>query len=376
MMRAMPLAVLLLGVSVAGCSRDRPAAGVPGWRLVEDLRIGGADSGVASFNDVRGLAVTPAGGILVLDFQSQEIRLFDSTGRFVKLVARRGEGPGELANANGMAAGADGIVVVNDPRNRRFSLYDASGAFVRQHVVPGWGYGYRWRGGVDTSGRTYEEFYVRSDTSYRAVIRRFSPDFSRVDTLAARPCATDLAPAQPYVYRGKSRGGNMQVPYTPTSVAYLDPRGSLWCARSDRDEVVQLDFSSGDTIRTIHGARAAVPITAAERDAAVAQVNAFAVQLGSPPFDLSRIGSLKPIIRNLTTDDQGRLWVLVGAADSVSAFDVYAADGSPLATVRASFNGASDAAWHPVIRGDRFYTVTADADGVPAIVRAHLERTP
>lgn len=374
-MTRVPLAALVLGLSVAGCSRDRAAEGVPGWRLVEDLRIGGADTGAASFNDVRGLAVTPAGGILVLDFQSQEIRLFDSAGRFAKLVARRGEGPGELANANGMAVGPGGLVIVNDPQNGRFSVYDGAGTFVGQHVVPGWGYGYRWAGGVDTAGRTYEEFYVRSDTVHRAVIRRFSPDFARADTLPARPCAADLKPAPPYAYRGKSRGGSMQVPYTPTRVGYLDPRGLLWCARSDRDEVVELAFPSGDTLRTIRGSRAAVPITAAERDSAVAHANAFAAQLGSPAFDLSRIGAVKPIIRNLTTDDQGRLWVLVGTADTVSIYDLYAADGSPLATVRAGFNGASDAGWHPLIRGDRFYTLTTDADGVPAIVRAHLERT-
>jgi hypothetical protein len=377
MTNSMPLAVVLLGLAIAGCSRDREAAGVPGWRLVEDLRIGGADSGVASFNDVRGLAVTPAGGILVLDFQSQEIRLFDSTGRFVKLVARKGQGPGELANANGMVTGPDGALTVNDPQNGRFSVYDQDGTFVRQHTVPGWGYGYRWVGGVDTAGRLYEEFYVRNDTV--PYVRRFSPDFSRTDTLRRPICATELERSS-YVWMMKDKGreiahGVMGVPYAPTRVGLLDARGHVWCARSDRDDIVEFDLASRDSVGVIHGRRSAVPISRAQHDSAVASVKAFARQMGDLDPDLTRIGADLPVIRNLTTDDHGRLWVLAGTADTVSVYDLYAPDGRELATVSANFLGASDPEWHPVIRGDRFYTLTTDADGVPSVIRARLVRT-
>ncbi len=366
---------LAIGLLVSGCTGERRAAGPATWRLVEDLRMGGADSGASSFSDIRGLAVTPAGGILVLDYQPQEIRLFDSAGRFVKVVARKGEGPGEITSANGMAAGPDGRLVVNDPQSRRFSIYDASGAFVEQHVVPGWGYGYLWNGGVDTAGRTYEAFYVRRDTLHIPSIRRFSPDFSSTDTLPMPPCMSDLK-RESYLFQSKERNGVMGVPYTAEVVGYVDDRGSAWCARSDEDLVIQMNAESGDTVRTIRGTRAAAPITAAEHDSAVAGVEAFAKQLGATGWDLSRIGKLRPIILNLSTDDAGRLWVLTGAADSVSIYDVYDRDGAPLATVRANFTGSSVPGWHPVIRGDRFYTIVTDADGVPAVVRARLEHTP
>jgi len=377
LMQGLPAFVPLAAVVLAACSGDAGAGRPAAWRLVEDLRIGGADTGVTSFNDVRGLAVSRDGGIFVLDYQTQEIRLFDSTGRFVKLVARRGEGPGELADANGMATGPDGALVVNDPRTRRFSVYAPGGAFVRQHTVPGWGYGYRWGGGVDTAGRVYEEFYVRNDTT--SYVRRFSPDFLRTDTLRLPACAPELKRSN-YLWMVKDKGreiahGVMGVPYSPERVGYVDPRGNAWCARSDRDDIVQLDLVSRDTVRVIHGARSAVPISSAQHDSAVASVKAFARGMGPPDPDLSRIGSDLPIIRTLSTDDEGRLWVLAGTADSVSVYDLYAADGHAIATVRADFAGASDAEWHPVIRGDRFYTVTTDADGVPSIVRAHLVRT-
>jgi hypothetical protein len=377
LMRDLPAFLPLAVGIVAACSGDAGAGKPAAWRLVEDLRIGGADTGVTSFNDIRGLAVARDGGIFVLDYQTQEIRLFDSTGRFVTLVARRGEGPGELAGANGMATGPDGALVVNDPRTRRFSVYDPGGAFVRQHTVPGWGYGYRWVGGIDTAGRVYEEFYLPNDTT--RYVRRFTPDFSRTDTLTMPVCAPELKRSS-YLWTVRDKGreiahGVMGVPYSAERVGYVDAQGSVWCARSDRDDIAQLDLASRDTIRLIHGGRSAVPISPAQHDSAVASVKAFAKGMGPPDPDLSRIGSDLPIVRNLTTDDQGRLWVLAGTADTVSVYDVYAADGHPIATVRAGFAGTSDAGWHPVIRGDRFYTVTTDADGVPSVVRAHLVRT-
>jgi hypothetical protein len=363
---------------MAACSGEAGGRKSTQWRLVEDLRIGGADTGVTSFNDVRGLAVTPDGGIFVLDYQTQEIRLFDSTGRFVKLVARKGQGPGELSDANGMATGPDGALIVNDPQLRRFSVYDPAGTFVRQHTVPGWGYGYRWVGGVDTAGRLYEEFHVRNDTA--SYFRRFSPDFSRTDTLPLPACALELKPSM-YLWMVKDKGreiahGVMGVPYSPDRVGYVDARGHVWCARSDRDDIVELDLDLRDSVRVVHGGRTAVPISPAQHDSAVASVKTFARQMNDPDPDLSRIGADLPVIRNLTTDDQGRLWVLAGTADTVSVYDLYDSGGRGLATVRASFLGASDTEWHPVIRGDRFYTMVTDADGVPVIVRAHLERTP
>ena len=374
-MRLMGVAAVVL---MAACSADAGARKTAEWRLVEDLRIGGADTGVTSFNDVRGLAVAPDGGIFVLDYQTQEIRLFDSAGRFVKLVARKGQGPGELSSANGMATGPDGTLVVNDPQSRRFSVYDPGGAFVRQHTVPGWGYGYRWVGGVDTAGRVYEEFYLRIDTV--PYVRRFSPDFASADTLRRPACAPELKRST-YLWMVKDKGreiahGVMGVPYSPDRVEYVDARGDLWCARSDRDEIVEFDLASRDSVSVVHGRRTAAPTSAAQHDSAVASVKAFAKQMNDPAPDLSRIGADLPVIRNLTTDDQERLWVLAGTADSVSIYDLYDRGGRELATVRANFLGASDAKWHPVIRGDRFYTMVADADGVPVIVRAHLERTP
>jgi sugar lactone lactonase YvrE len=382
-MRSIRLRMMCLVVTAGAlsCGRADRTAAVPEWRLVKDLAIGGADSGAASFNDIRGIAVVPDGHIFVLDFQAQELRLFDSTGKFVKLVARRGQGPGELGNANGLATGPGNRVWVNDPQNGRFSVYGSNGAFVGQHVVPISSYGYLWMGGVDSTGRLYDDaVYIPNDTAKGRPIRRFSADFARLDTLRLPSCRLDTKPAM-YTFTARVKGrqithGVMEPPYAPEIVSVLDLTGRFWCARSDRDEVTQFGLASRDTLRVIHGTRTAVAISAAQRDSAERSVKEFAKKMGDLSPDLSLIGHDQPIIRQLTVDDEGRLWVLTGAADTGAVYDLYAPDGRVLAHVRADFAGAPWSAWHPVIRGDRFYTTVTDADGVPTVVRAHIERTP
>jgi hypothetical protein len=128
----------------------------PRWRLVEDQRIGGADTGAASFNQIRDLAAGARGQIYVLDVQVQEIRLFDASGRFVRLVGRAGSGPGEYREPNGIRVAPDGSLWVNDHRNARFTVFTADGAYAKQVTVPPWGYGWRWDGVIDTQGRVLE----------------------------------------------------------------------------------------------------------------------------------------------------------------------------------------------------------------------------
>src|SRR5262247_522216 len=98
-MRRLPVrvgALLLIAITV------RPCAAQARWQLVEDLRIGGDQSDMTIFSDIRGVVAGPKGHIFVLDAKPQEIRMFDAAGKFVALAARKGAGPGEIAHANGM----------------------------------------------------------------------------------------------------------------------------------------------------------------------------------------------------------------------------------------------------------------------------------
>src|SRR5690348_1053195 len=89
-------AATIIGLTIV----SRVASAQAQWTLVEELRIGAAETDATTFADVRGIAVATNGQIYVLEYRTQEIRAFDAKGKFIKNIARRGGGPGEISNAN------------------------------------------------------------------------------------------------------------------------------------------------------------------------------------------------------------------------------------------------------------------------------------
>src|SRR5688572_26828681 len=117
--------LIALGL-VSGASAAGMAGAQARWRLAEDSRIGGDASEMTIFTDIRSILVVPSGHIWVLDARPQHLRVFDSSGKFDTLAARRGQGPGEIINANGMLLLRD-TIWVNDPGNGRWAAFSPVG---------------------------------------------------------------------------------------------------------------------------------------------------------------------------------------------------------------------------------------------------------
>jgi hypothetical protein len=203
-----------------------PLAAQEHWRLTEEVRIGSVDEGPASFGDIRGIATNAKGWIFVLDFSTQDVRVFDAQGRHLKTVGRKGSGPGEFQNANGIARAPNGTLWLNDPANARFTALDGDGGYQSSFTVPATGYGFLWVGGVDPAGRLFDEIYVRNEQGYRTALRRFSADRQRVDTLSVPDCSDPARSApQLYVIKSNNMEAHITVPFTAGPVTAIDPAG-------------------------------------------------------------------------------------------------------------------------------------------------------
>ncbi len=139
--------VVALSLPAAACAPDAPAGSRPDvvvdtigdtivvrtnsgsvWgaeaTLVPEVSIGEVDGPEEYlFGAVASIAVDDDHNVYVLDWQAQEIRQYDALGDYVRRLARRGEGPGELATADRMAYLPDGRLVVPDVRNGRLNLF-------------------------------------------------------------------------------------------------------------------------------------------------------------------------------------------------------------------------------------------------------------
>lgn len=366
-----------LALLLAASGSTATATAQARWALVETLRIESEVDGPHVFSDLRGIATGSSGSIFVLDFKAQEIWLFDAQGRFLKRVARRGAGPGEIANANGMQVAADGRIWVNDPNSARFSVFKPSGDFDTQYRATHWGYSYIWQARFDTSGDLLQFISVREPdaTTSTAKLERVRPDGSVRDTLPLHHCP--LRGAAPentsFVGRGRGRTFYMGVPYLPTPIWSWDGRGSLWCSSSDRYELLQLGLVSGDTTRRLTAEWRPVPVSRTERDAAIEPIRKAYQEIGQPQPDYDRIPKVKPALENIDVDNTGRLWVRRTTTDTAhTVFDIWDPTGRQLATATAPWRISQ---YHrPVLRGDTLYAVITDENDVPAVVRAVLRK--
>jgi len=104
----------------------RPLAAIRTW--------GTQGSGLAQFQDPRGVALGPEGRVYVADGGNHRVQVFDGVGKFLHQWGAQGSGPGQFQEPWGLAVASNGEVYVADTWNHRVQVFDAEGNFLR-----GWG---------------------------------------------------------------------------------------------------------------------------------------------------------------------------------------------------------------------------------------------
>lgn len=117
-----------------------PAADQP---LEADLqnvyRIGGVDGEAwETFGSIDGLAFDDEGKLYVFDGTSLQIVVVNPEGGFVRVIGKKGEGPGEFRSAAGasFAVLGDGRVIVYEMVRKTFQLFGPAGDFERTVPLP------------------------------------------------------------------------------------------------------------------------------------------------------------------------------------------------------------------------------------------------
>jgi hypothetical protein len=85
---------------------------------------------------VRAAAFDARDNLYLLDANNFRVLVFDPKGKFIRKIAGHGEGPGELMVPTGMTVMTDGTIVVSDGGRRAFSLFRSDGTFLRNAPYP------------------------------------------------------------------------------------------------------------------------------------------------------------------------------------------------------------------------------------------------
>lgn len=346
------------------------------WTLEEELRLGSVDAtGPESFGQLRGLAVAVDGRIAVLDAQAQEIRVFDAEGAHLATFGGKGEGPGELQEANGLMLGPDGELWVPDHGNARMSVYDLAAGFERSYPMRFYSYGFVWSGAMGADGRVYKPSLTLGPPR-RDIIRVYDREMALVDSLSV-PEGPELDRTDPptafYWEMPGGRGyGYMSVPYYPRTHEVLDARGTVWSTPfGDPSYRIMNWMPGGDTLLILETRRSLVPVTAAERDSAIESIREALLERGAAANqDWSKIPEVKPAVLAIYPAVGGRLWVETASPDALRRYDVYDADGRFDGSLATSLNIYRYIP--PVVRGELVWAIVLDELDVPYVVRARV----
>ena len=126
--------------------------------------------------------------IYVCDYQAHNIKVFDSSGKFMKTIGREGQGPGEFRMPFYLAF-AKGRLAVWELRNRRLSVLTSGGEFLKSiHMSPteGWPRKIRSIPNGDFVIERMKTYVGDNERPQECDIEVFSPDLEHKKTIYAQ----------------------------------------------------------------------------------------------------------------------------------------------------------------------------------------------
>lgn len=341
-----------------------------------DLRFGsleGRDPNFA-FADIRGIQASSDGNIHVLDYQAAEVRVFDSTGRHLRTIVRRGEGPGEIGEANGIFLSGDTLLWIHDHGQGTIIGVDPHGEEIRRFNKPVSSYDYFWVGAFDDLGRYWRETrHLEAeprDPAPTSVIsaagRRYHKSYDlssgAIDSVYVGEFGRRF-----YAYTAGTRGGSLEIPFEAFEITAVDPSGGFWGAHNASYRIARTG-EDGDTLVVIEAEVAVQRVTDEDRLAYIEGMVENRPDLRRAAEEVAALmPDVKPVLQGLFVDDEGRLWVERVTPEDASAFyDLYSRDGDHRGSVRLAFEAAGPI-W---VRHGNIHTWVVDEFDVPYVVRA------
>jgi hypothetical protein len=364
MMHRSGILILVAALPTAhATAQSTPPAWGANLRVVQELKIGQLEGAEQyTFGNIDDIAVGLDGSIFVLDGGRQPfIRMYDPNGKFVRLVGRQGEGPGEYRQPIAIKAMADGRIAAWDPRVRRVTVYDGKGE-------------YRTSFRVDAGLFTDDVFAVDRDGNFYVKTTKFTADDRSMRSqlwlkVSATGQVLDTIPiplenSTAFVLM-TSEGDD--PPFVTSVFSTMSPLGYLVTGNNTTYSFTLV--KDGKPLK-VERSYQPVPVARAEKAEWDAWADRFANAPGArtvrpgpdgkPQVTEEKgpgrytVPNTKPPYRNLTVDDEGRIWVDRHVAavqrpdtrkpDSKSpphvwreprTFDVFDPDGKFLGTVVA-----------------------------------------
>ncbi|WP_419861640.1 6-bladed beta-propeller [Candidatus Palauibacter sp.] len=372
---AAPLGLLL---GVAACvDRGAPAPPpeIPVFEGAVDLEVGeveGEDPYL--FTTIGSVVEDDRGRMIVADYQTHEVRVFEPDGRFAFRFGGQGEGPGEMTNPCCMTFGPDSLLWVRESvRYSAFRLADNGAEYARSLRSVNASFNLIAPVTFDAEGRLVDLGLAAGDTRFTRFHLGPGTAVDTVPMATAEEQATGFSPVD-------IRVGDQAVafflyqPFGPLWIHGHGP-GGWWATAVSSAYAVTLHHPDGST-SLIQVPLQGPELSPDERQGAQARIDREKERfdLRDHPFG---IPDRKPVLAELFFDRAGRLWVERTGVDGqeMREADVYR-EGTLVARYRWPRRVRVTHLGSPWVTETTLYGTTRDSLDVWRAARVRFTRIP
>ena len=271
------------------------------------------------------VAITPNGGVVVLDAGNQRVLRFDERGVYLDWFGGAGDGPGQFVSPLFIEA-ADSLIYVVDPGLNRLTAFDTSGIFVGRFQI-------ELARLVGTSplfeAGAPDEIYMAAEPAPfipeaqdtgRAVLYRLERSGAIGDTVLTYPPSSWTRVERP------DGGSSFVKPRLAQEPKVAAVSGHL-AVNTVAQYLIESRRPNGALLRRIARQYDNVAVTLAIRDSVLDRLAEGPARLTREGLELVPFAPVVPAIEGIVLDDEGRLWVDLYAPGEPTRRDIYDTEG-------------------------------------------------
>ncbi len=308
--------------------------------LKEEFSIGEGEFDEDMFAELTSLDVDSDGNIYILDRKDKKVKIFDSTGKFVKKFGQEGQGPGEFYLPLSLQVTYSNELVIGDAANQRLMFFSLEGELLREISAAA-----KKALGlalpiIDTQGNIVGQQIVTAESQLLREVRKYDSELNTLFTIASIDNTNMI--------QGKIN------PFQVILFYQLGKDNSIYLSNPDEYEIKVLT-AEGKLMKRILKDYESVEVTEKDKEDFLERVP----ELAGPIKDRIEFPKVYPAYQNFTLDEEWRLFVRTfekGKEEGEFFFDVFDVEGRYIAKI--PFKG-EPRAW----KGKKLYAVEEDEDG-------------
>lgn len=323
------------------------------------------------------LAVDTEGNVYYLDTKANNIKKFDASGTFLRVIGRQGHGPGEFQLPTQLTCSRDRIIVW-EMMNMRFSLLTLDGEFINsvRHSFNEEGNVRRLRALPDGNilielEKRYRDPKKPQDSS----IELYSPEMEHIKTVYLQPVWRNII--------GIPNTPSIPQPFSPLVYWNTSPKGKLVLGFSKEYKIEVFDVSEGFLFDFTHSYEP-IKVTQKVKDAFFSNIlsatttSPGTIRRGDPSPALKKYAKFpdyKPAFNSIVVDPEGN--ILVSAYreknnENYKYFDVFDPEGDYISTVQIGSSLTFLALYEAPISDGCFWVSESDKDGYIKLVKYRI----